>query len=290
MFVRDALSGQVVAYSSSRSKRPHRPKTCPFCPGNESLTPPATFVLPGTTARKMPSVRSHQSDWSVRVFPNAFPVMYGKEGRHEVVVETPRHAELFEDYSEEQLASVFKAFQDRFVALSKNKNAQYVLLFKNFGDKSGASIPHEHSQVVSFPFIPDAISAELRNKNALEADVGRPALLENDFFKAVCPAASIFPYHVRVLAKNKKARFEDFSQVEGVALLALLQDVVRKIKMVQGVPDYTLLWHAAPKGHSLRFHVDVLPRKSVWGGVELGAGVSVNFKEPRLALEDLKKA
>ncbi len=290
MFVRDALSGQVVAYSSSRSSRPHKPKTCPFCPGNEALTPPASLLLSDAKIRPRQTGRMEKRDWSVRVFPNAFPVLDAKDGRHDVIVETPRHAELFESYSVDQLALVFDAFKRRFVALSGLRHAKYVLLFKNFGDKSGASIPHEHSQVVSFPFIPDAISTELKNKKALDADLRRPALLENAWFKAVCPAASWFPYHVRVLAKNKEARFEDFSRDEGLALLSLLQQVVRKVKSAQGLPDYTLVFHAAPKGRALRFHVDVLPRKSVAGGVELGSGIWVNFKEPRLALEELRKA
>jgi len=230
------------------------------------------------------------SRWSVRVFPNAFPVAWGKAGRHEVIVETPRHAELFEDFSEAQLALLFEAFQDRFAALSRGKSVNYVLLFKNFGDKSGASIAHEHSQIVAFPFVPDAVAAEIGNTQALDADLKLPAVLENRFFKAVCPKASMFPYQVRVLAKEKKARLEDFSVEQGVALLALLQSVIRKVKTAQGVADYTLVWHAAPKGRRLRFHVDVLPRKSVWGGIELGAGVSVNYKMPREALRELRKA
>ncbi len=275
MFVRDALSGRVVAFSSSRSKRPHKPKTCPFCKGAEGLTPPAVLALP-------------DADWSVRVFPNAFPVVSGIAGRHEVIVETPLHSGLFENFSRKQLALVFEAFQKRFAALSHGKNARYVLLFKNFGDKSGASIPHEHSQLLSFPFVPDAVKTELKNQRALEADVKGPALVETAFFKAVCPAGSLFPFQVRVLAKDKNARFESFSSSQGVALLALLQAVVRKVKKAQGAPDYTVVFHAAPRGKKMRFFVDVLPRKSVWGGVELGGGVLVNFKKPEAALKELK--
>ncbi len=277
MFVRDSLSGRMVAFSSKRSKRPHRPTICPFCPGAEALTPPAVLVLP-------------DADWRVRVFPNAFPVVSGKNGRHEVIVETPRHGEWFENYSGAQLALLFGAFQQRFAALSKARNARYVLLFKNFGDKSGASIPHEHSQILSLPFVPDAVKTEWKNRKALEVGMKRPALIEDQWFKVICPEASFFPYQVRVLAKDKNARFESLSQEQGVALLTLLQSVIRKVKAAQGAPDYTVVFHAAPKGKVMRFFVDVMPRKAVWGGVELGSGVLVNFKEPRLALEELSKA
>lgn len=290
MFARDALSGRLVAFSSSRSKRPHRPKQCPFCPGNEYLTPPAVLVFPESTlGLARPSWRRRgRLQWRVRCFENAFPVVYGRYERHEVIVETPRHGELFEDYSLQQLDLVFSAFQNRFVELSKSQGAKFVMLFKNFGDKSGASIPHEHSQVLSFPFVPDAVKTELKNQRALDVDFRRPVLVENRFFKAVCPAASAFPYQVRVLAKDKKSRFGEFSVKQGVALLALLQSVVRKVKMTQGAPDYTMVFHAPPKGLSMRFFVDVLPRKAVWGGIELGAGVLVNFKKAGEALRELK--
>ncbi len=275
MFLEDPTKKIKVAFSSSRSKRPHRPTQCPFCKGSEHVTPPTTFALPA-------------SDWKVRCFRNAFPIVYGRDGDHEVIVETPVHSELFEDLSPEQLALVFQAYQDRFKALSSRKNAKYVLLFKNFGVGSGASIPHEHSQVLSFPFVPEMIQSEAKSGKTLDGLLKQPALLENRFFKAVCPPFSRFAHEAWIAAKDPGRRFENFSGDEGAALLSMLQQIVRKSKKF--APDYTVAYHAAPPGKKMRFHAEIYPRKAVWGGVELGAGVIVNFKPAAKALRELKQA
>jgi len=78
----------------SRSSR-----SCPFCPGNERLTPPQTDVLVNAGG-----------NWSVRAVPNHFPALdmdgdasgahtrtpegwyrLAGHGRHEVIIETPEH-------------------------------------------------------------------------------------------------------------------------------------------------------------------------------------------------------
>ena len=78
---------------------PHWDSSCPFCPGNESLTPPEVFRLP---------LSSGVVDWKVRVVPNRFAAL-GPDGdvkrreegylfrkmdgvgMHEVIIETPAH-------------------------------------------------------------------------------------------------------------------------------------------------------------------------------------------------------
>lgn len=256
----------------------------------------------GASGKLIPS----KTDWSVRCFPNAFPILSGRAGRHEVIVETAEHGTLWEDLSQKQLALVFEAYQNRFRSLYRPKNAKYVLLFKNFGAKSGASIPHEHAQVVSFPFVPEAVANEVKKAAVLDAWAkNEKAVCENDFFKAICPPVSLYPYEVCILAKDVKnteagkrglnqkksdVRFEDFSAEQGSALLSLMQTLIRKIKKVQGAPDYTVAFHAAPPRKRMRFHVEIVPRKAVWGGFELGSGVLVDFKSPQDALRELRRA
>ncbi|MBI4360584.1 DUF4931 domain-containing protein [Candidatus Micrarchaeota archaeon] len=276
MFALDAIHGTRVAYSQSRSKRPHKPKNCLFCPGAEHLTPPATLVLPGA------------KNWRVRCFPNKFPVVESPNGFHEVIVETAGH-DAWEDFPESQLALVFQAYQNRFRALLENKNAKYVLLFKNFGDKSGASIDHEHAQILSFPFIPKLVQSELHaGPSTFKKMLKQPAVLESEHFKAVCPPVSRFPWETWILSNDENLRFEDMNEKQGLEFMLVLREIIRKIKTLSW--DYTVAFHVAPKNKKLWFHVEVLPRKAVWGGVELGAGVIVNFKKPRDALRDLRSA
>ena len=86
---RDPIVGRWVIISTERSGRPqdvHMPSAplpsasmCPFCPGQERLTP-----------REILAYRPHASEpdspnWTVRVIPNKFPALHvegdmGREG------------------------------------------------------------------------------------------------------------------------------------------------------------------------------------------------------------------
>ena len=45
---------------------------CPFCPGNEHLTPASVFMIPAPGAGR-------EEEWSVRVIPNKFPALLSPE-------------------------------------------------------------------------------------------------------------------------------------------------------------------------------------------------------------------
>ena len=101
------LSKEWVIIATERAKRPedmvvHRPanpvasfvETCPFCPGNESKTPPEVLRVP-----------SGNGSWQVRVVPNRFAALARELeptrvihrsrrtingfGVHDVIIETP---------------------------------------------------------------------------------------------------------------------------------------------------------------------------------------------------------
>ncbi len=72
----NVITREWVVIATERAKRPEqfvrkeekktlpeRDPKCPFCPGNEAMTPPATYVLPDTNC------------WRVRVTPNKFAAL-----------------------------------------------------------------------------------------------------------------------------------------------------------------------------------------------------------------------
>ncbi|MBC7792216.1 MAG: galactose-1-phosphate uridylyltransferase, partial [Clostridia bacterium] len=76
---RDPLRGHWTIIASDRAKRPsdfssqtqpsERKQACPFCPGNERLTPnEVTAVRPQGDA-------ANSSGWTVRVVPNKYPAV-----------------------------------------------------------------------------------------------------------------------------------------------------------------------------------------------------------------------
>ena len=108
---KDPITDRWVIISTDRARRPSdfvrettpsKPsgRFCPFCPGNESKTPPEVLAYRHDSGPNQPG-------WSLRVIPNKFPVlgiegnlereadgMFDKMqgiGAHEVVVESPQH-------------------------------------------------------------------------------------------------------------------------------------------------------------------------------------------------------
>ncbi len=84
----DALTGRWVIFAPGRSERPAEifetelpvpsGAHCPFCAGNESHTPPATFSIHDPLQdAEINSAVAHEP-WSVRVVPNLFPAVSAK--------------------------------------------------------------------------------------------------------------------------------------------------------------------------------------------------------------------
>ncbi len=81
-FRQNPITREWVVIATERARRPDQfarkqrlaalpayDAKCPFCPGNEHLTPPETFRLPG------------DGGWAVRCFPNKFSAL-AFEGQH----------------------------------------------------------------------------------------------------------------------------------------------------------------------------------------------------------------
>ena len=120
-------------------------KTCPFCPGQESMTPPAIASF----TKKGPI--KNVSDWQIRVVPNKFPALRIEEsnektasglydkvggfGAHEVIIENPDHQLEFADLPLEQATLVLRVYRDRCLDLKKDARIKYILIFMQTASK-----------------------------------------------------------------------------------------------------------------------------------------------------------
>ena len=130
---KDPVTGRWVIISTERRKRPNdfrfeRPsiigrEQCPFCPGQEALTPPEVL------AYRQNGGGANSSDWVVRVVPNKFPALQVEGGldregdgmfdrmngigAHEVIIETPDHDKTFASMSEPEIERVLSAYRER---------------------------------------------------------------------------------------------------------------------------------------------------------------------------------
>ena len=253
-------------------------KKCPFCPGNEE--------------GELEIGRYEKNGkWEIRWIDNKYPALsqsssgrksvgflkqqVGK-GYHEVIIETPVHGKAIFELSDDDILKLFEIFQDRIKELYKKPGIKYVVLFKNFGPSSGATIAHEHSQIVAQPFVPTQVSEKIKAlkkyKKCLYCETlakelkSSRRISHNKHFVAFCPYAPRFNNEVWVVPKRHIKRYSDFKKEELSSLTRILKEILPKVMKITN--SYNLLFFDAPKGKDMHFHLEICPRTSVWAGYE----------------------
>lgn len=265
------VSGEAILYAPGRAGRPNAfgrdgDDLCPFCPGNESLTP-AEIARTG-------------EPWRVRTFPNKYPAGPG----HEVIVESNRHDASFE--SLDDAAEVVAMYISRYRA---HTGATYVSLFKNDGERAGASIDHIHSQLMPVPFLPPRIERHLAAFAAGPCPLCRGAgtgIDENESFTRIVPDAAQHAYEQWIVPKKHDADFTALRDAEVAALAAILQTAVRKARGI--APAHNVLFMNFPRPTAAHFYIDVLPRMTSVAGFELATGTFIDIIDPDAAAGRLR--
>ncbi len=307
---KDHIWGEWVIISPERASRPDEFKqqqVCPFCPGNEHLTPPARLVI------------EEEGEWKVRVVPNRYPAVGGEgkeergyffasepaEGAHEVVVETRVHSSDIDTYPPHQLELVFRAWAERIKELKRSY--PYVILFRNHGAGAGASRPHPHSQIIALKYIPPRVERMLGNLRRRQAESGscpfcsflegeresERFIAEGQYFMAFAPFAPRFSFEVWIVAKQHLPLLEETPSEKARDFLILFQKVISAIKKVLHDPPYNIAFHNLPagwEGDSFHWHCQIYPRLSALAGFELGSGVFINPSEPEKVASLLREA
>jgi len=252
----------AVGAKPGTSRRPVKPeeRKDPFAPGNEALTPPEVM--------RIGEGKPDEPGWKVRVVPNKFPIF----DLHEVVVLHPEPLD-FGEISDEHAALVFQAYRGRYNTL---KSKGLVLIFHNIGRAAGASLKNPHSQIA---VIPREVSPFFEEPPKIENTVKG-----TDRFVAFCPEFSQRPYEVWVLRKKSAKEFGDFDDQELAELATLMNQLIGKMKEVLG--------KEVPYNFFMRpgrdWHLRLFPRLTIWGPVELGAGIAVNPVDPAEAARALR--
>lgn len=202
---------------------------CPFCAGNERLTPQAIRQCVDASGA-----------WTVRAFHDRAPVFrieveaerrgegvfdrMNTLGAHEIVVETPRHGETLAQLPAEQIAQVGEVCRDRILDLKCDKRFRYVSLFKDQGPPVPTVHGHAHSQVLATTVLPVLLESEFRwsrfhfsrKERCLYCDIiqqeiaqGKRIVDQNADFVALCPFASRSPYELWILPLRHASSFED---------------------------------------------------------------------------------
>jgi UDPglucose--hexose-1-phosphate uridylyltransferase len=334
---KDYLLNRWVVIATERARRPTdlakqtkqqtKNATCPMCPGNEHMTPPAVLVYlkHGKTIKKTRDNDNHRhKNWLIRCIPNLFPAFSPPTpqntthikrsnnlaqaiGHHEVIVESPNHDEHPANATIPQLTLVIDAYKDRLQQLSAKPYVQYVSIFRNHGLEAGASLSHAHSQIIATPFTPKTPEEELKasqkfykqNKKCIFCEIikkeqhGPRLIIQNTDFIVFAPYASVNPMEFWVLPKKHQATLLEITEQQTKNFAITLKTSLNALKKLVNDPPYNYGFHLAPNKNAQKhyhWHLEVYPKLAIWAGFEKSTGVYINTITPETTAESLKKA
>ncbi|MDO8451424.1 MAG: DUF4931 domain-containing protein [bacterium] len=266
-YVPDIKTQRWVIIAPLRTKRPrdkdHTESVCPFCPGNERLTPPEVY--------RMGTGSADDAGWHVRVVPNLYPIT----DIHEVIIHGPDHTSDIERLPIDHVVKILVTYRDRFRA---HEHDGHVIIFNNHGFHAGASLTHPHSQLVVVP--------RQINLDSLSREPIANVVEDSDRYQAYCPDFSQWPYEVWIAPKSKGNLFGDTADTDLPELAEILQRILLKIERVhegQGFMYNYYIYHGAD------WFVRIIPRFVHRAGFELGTGLNVNITDPARAAEELRE-
>jgi len=296
-------------------------KNCPFEDPQKSGNG-EPFLAFDTSGNSITDLSILANKWFLQIIPNKNPaiethyaVCPEKEktglfskinavGFHEVVI-TRAHNRKIADFSETEIKILIKAYKERYLKLSEEKCLKYILIFHNSGKEAGASVNHPHSQILAVPIIPPDIGRSLNgcgvyfekykkcvHCEALEWELkqGERIIYQNSEFVAFCPYASHLNFEIRIFPLAHKKNFELIQENEIAALADIFKKIFGRMRDKLQNPAYNFFIHTAPLNYlyDYHWHIEILPRMSVWGGFELGTGIEVIIVSPEKAAEILK--
>ncbi|WP_165064624.1 galactose-1-phosphate uridylyltransferase [Paludisphaera rhizosphaerae] len=325
---KDPIVGRWVIIAHERARRPYdfkaagathpRSQVCPFCEGQEGMTPPEIL------AYRDPGSRPNGPGWRVRVVPNRFPALqiegelekrgdgiYDRMagiGAHEVIIESPRHHVSTSDLAPNEVREVLWVYRDRLVDLKRDGRLVHGMLFKNVGENAGASLEHTHSQLIATPIVPISVWEEMTGALEFynyrgrciycdmvqqETAVEKRVVLDTPYFTAFCPYASRFPFETWIVPKVHESHFENIPGPAVDDLSRVLHEVLVKLELALDSPAYNYIVHTAPFDHAglphYHWHIEVIPRLTKVAGFEWGTGFYINPVPPEQAAAFLRE-
>jgi len=291
-FRKDPLTGSWVVAGVTKGETGET-GVCPFCPGNERLTP-----------HSIREIRDWQGQWLARSFPAINPVFeieasdakraegfydkMGTLGAHEIIVEDRSHTKTFSTFDFFDVSRIVEMYAERIVDLKRDKRLKYVQVFKNHGEITGSRIFHPHSHVLATPIVPQQLSLELANsrnhyvqkERCLMCDIvsqetrqNRRVVVATERFLVICPFASRLSFEIWIIPRRHSPSFES-SMDERIKedFVGVFLDAMKRIERLRS--SYSIVFHTSPNTAAwqlgepegphmndyFHWHLEVLPR------------------------------
>jgi UDPglucose--hexose-1-phosphate uridylyltransferase len=334
----DRVHGTHVIIAPERLHRPHcygdeekkevlKKEHCPFCEGNESMTPPEIFAI------REKGALPNKKGWKTRVVPNLYKAVqieapyehhYGfferweGYGAHELIIDTPEHHTSMTQWSESAVVQWLKTLRARVSDLRKDERIAYISLFKNEGDEAGASQEHCHTQLIGLPIVPKLLreryqrSYEYYKHNAsalLESEIvheeasNERIVAKHGAFTAYCPYASAYPFEVMISSKRSLGQIDTLHDDTIAEIAPLLLTILKKMKKQLGCFTFNLSISTPPfQGNTFeydilshtdemcRFSIRIMPRLYHLAGFEVSTGININPVAPEHAAKLLRES
>ena len=288
---KDYIQDKYVIIAPKRARRPHQigwgEKTpCAFCP--EKVNKVQAILTVGS-----------EKNWLIKVIKNIYPAVSLNNpkayGLQEIVIETPNHFRELEDLPERHIRKLLEVYAQRTYEISKNKRIAYILIFKNSGAAAGASISHSHSQIFATDFIPPHVFDKsqkcheymLRHGSCVYCDIIKKEsrssrlIYKDKHIIAFCPYASMHNYEVWIMPIRHVDNISNLTKEEIKSFAKILKISLKKVRKL-GLP-YNYYFHQVINDEDQHLYMKVIPRGSVWAGVEIGSGIIINPISPEKA-------
>jgi UDPglucose--hexose-1-phosphate uridylyltransferase len=294
---------------------PEHDPSCPFCPGNEFITPNELLRIPPGAGG---------ADWRVRVTPNKFAIFRDKGerersvvglkrvtsavGRHEIIVETPRHDLSLGLLEVDHVREILGVYRERFIQAYSDDRVHNVIIYKNHGSRAGTNILHPHTQLVGAPVVPSLL--RMRVDEAMryhestgqcmlcatladEGADGTRVIMDSPHFISFLPFAALSPFHIWIFPKRHEPSFAHTTDEEMADLASVLKLTLQKIHAGADNPNYNMVIRSVSplrrRSEYLHWYISIMAHVTTATGFELGSGMYVNPTSPEVVAEYLRK-
>lgn len=299
------ITREQIIVVENRSKRPKDYKSCevvervsykescPFCVGNEEMTPPEVLRI--------------DDPWNVRVVENKFPILNNEgevTGYHYVVIEGRDHSKNIHEMEVDEFEKVVYAFIEVSRILYQKEGVKYVQVFKNYKKEAGASLEHPHSQIIAINRMSDRIKGLIEKEKEFYEKHGECLTCSkikdeiinkerivylDEYFLIFCPYDSIFPYEMAVVPIRHRSSLLSLKESDIKALSRVLHFAIKSLIENVGNVAYNMFFEfIKDEVEYHHYQIRICPRISIHAGFELATGFYTNVVSPETAARILR--
>ena len=290
----DPLSGRAAVFAPKRAKRPQ----------GYSTKDRKDFLASIEEREAVFAQCGKNPDWRIRVvgnrYPSFTPASHDAYGHQDLIIECRSPTATFGTMAPSRMRELVDVWAERTAHHMQDPKVGYVVVFRSWGERAGASIGHPHSQIFATSFVPPWLAAELRRANRLRVNGVHPLLVQARRLRrgplaiwsrggmlAYCPPASRFPYETWITPLRPVDNITELRPAERHTLADMLRVLARTFERHDTA--FNLSCHQLVRQAGEQLVIRVTPRRTIPAGLELDAEMYLNPVFPERAAALLRR-